>query len=79
MKYAITVELEYETTGDPYERAHDILRLVLQGHKSGHLPKFAEHYHLLGAPRKLGYTNDETRDEEARRTEEDAQPYWNNE
>lgn len=74
MKYAIHVELEYEATGDPYERAHYLLRQLGSSPVLGPFVTLA-HYHFLGAPRKL----DEERDEEARRTEEDAQPYWNNE
>lgn len=66
--YSIHVELEYATDGDPFDRAHEILRLI-----TGFAAR-AEHYHLLGKPRELDETDEETRDEEARRTEEDAQP-----
>lgn len=115
MKYAITVELEYTVHDeyDPTDVAREILNLTL----SGRFPVCAEHYHLLGKPRKLdeeptterkaieaalanpelldsvrAFTNEELkqqfveatvgivslkdeinrRDEEARRTEEDA-------
>lgn len=67
MRYSIHVELEF--TIEDRESPHEFLREILEPLISKQL----HHYHLLGAPRKL-YELDEELDEEARRTEEDAQP-----
>jgi len=54
-RYTITLELDFETDGDPIDRTHEIMQQVLHpsseisyrdGECVAHANKQAEHYHL---------------------------------
>ena len=55
MKYVATVEIEFETDGDPIDRTHTLMHRALNlssAHKN--LPPVkAEHYHIVEQPKEL--------------------------
>ena len=51
-KYVATVEIEFETDGDPLEALHRVMRRMIKL-RSYHRYREAEHYHIVEQPREL--------------------------